>query len=63
MKLPKKTLDSLNDIQKLVNQASPAIELARTLASIDAPAKADAMAAAGVAAGVQGRRNGPVALV
>ncbi len=40
MKLPKKTLDSLNDIQKLVNQASPAIELARTLASIDAPAKA-----------------------
>lgn len=38
--LPKKTLDSPRDIQKLVNQASPAIELARTFASIDAPAKA-----------------------
>ncbi|MCA1867704.1 helix-turn-helix domain-containing protein [Agrobacterium genomosp. 3] len=39
MTLPKKPLDSLVDIQKLVKQTSPAIDLARTLASIEAPAK------------------------
>lgn len=38
--MPKKTLDSLTDIQKLVEQASPALVLARTLASVDAPAQA-----------------------
>ncbi|GLR60568.1 type II toxin-antitoxin system Y4mF family antitoxin [Rhizobium indigoferae] len=40
MKLPKKSFDSVSEIQKLVDQATPAMELARTLASIDAPAQA-----------------------
>lgn len=39
-KLLKNPFESLNDIQKLVDQASPAIEMARTLASIDTPAQA-----------------------
>ncbi|WP_211413303.1 helix-turn-helix domain-containing protein [Agrobacterium tumefaciens] len=38
--MPKKTLDSLTEIQKLVDQASPALAIARTFASIDAPAQA-----------------------
>lgn len=38
--MPKKTLDSLTDIQRLVDQASPALAIARKLASVDAPAQA-----------------------
>jgi y4mF family transcriptional regulator len=38
--VPKKPLESVSAIQKLVNQANPAIEIARTLASIEAPAQA-----------------------
>lgn len=38
--MPKKTLDSLSDIRKLVDQASPALAIARTLASADAPVQA-----------------------
>ncbi|WP_350297411.1 helix-turn-helix transcriptional regulator [Agrobacterium arsenijevicii] len=40
MSLPKKPLDSLTDIQKLADQAYPALSLASTLASPNAPAKA-----------------------
>lgn len=36
----KKTLDTQSEIQKLVSQANPALELARALASIQAPAQA-----------------------
>ncbi|WP_323572357.1 hypothetical protein [Rhizobium sp. 28DA2] len=38
--MPKKPLDSLTDIQKLADQAYPALSLASTLASANAPAKA-----------------------
>lgn len=38
--MPENPFESLSDIQKLANQSNPAIEIARTLASIDAPAQA-----------------------
>lgn len=38
--MTKRKLDTLSDIQKLVDQASPALEIARALASSNAPAPA-----------------------
>lgn len=38
--LTKKPFETISDIQKLVNQVSPAMEMARALAAIDTPSKA-----------------------